>query len=517
MADVDKKVKVTMEAQDNTGAAFSSLGKNIGAVQTSSNNLGSALTKLGALGAGLYAGSKLLSFFSDATKLAMEDMEMTDQLTAAMGRLGLAASMPELDLFISKMSKLGQAGSDTSKGLTQLIQATKSTNEAVYLSKLASDLAASGMGDYNSNVDALSSLFLGRFKQAATQFGINIKENSNAVEILNEIEKKVTRTTEEMADTTVGRVKAMSNAWEELKGRVGTFALGVFNATEGILGLLESWKNFCKGLFGIGKEAEKAVDAQIKKSEELGEAEAERHAAQLKDADEQKSANDKVAESFRTLSKNIINSFDQQEKAISDLRKAMRELDEQLGDQISKSDERFKEDVKNAARSAKERIEGIDKQIASEESSRSAGFRTRISELEKEKAKEQAIIDKAGGFVTGINEEISKDAIDILREQHEKEIKEIQGQAEKKRLELQKEELERQKFLLESKISISKPGFFESATGEAGTFLGNIGGGAVQNSFVFNFNGDVSDIETLKKAVIGALDRQATLKGVGGK
>jgi hypothetical protein len=53
-----------------------------------------------------------------------------------------------------------------------------------------------------------------------------------------------------------------------------------------------------------------------------------------------------------------------------------------------------------------------------------------------------------------------------------------------------------------------------SAPTALSTFGGPIGQG-IQN--IFNFNGDVSDIDSLKKAVVGALNREAQLRGTAGK
>ena len=44
MADVEKKMQVKFDAQDNTKGAFASLGQNVQKLQGSTNSLNSALT-----------------------------------------------------------------------------------------------------------------------------------------------------------------------------------------------------------------------------------------------------------------------------------------------------------------------------------------------------------------------------------------------------------------------------------------------------------------------------------------
>lgn len=517
MADAEKNLKVKVGAEDNTGAAFKSVGKNIQDLQGSTNSLASGLTKLGIAGAALFVGSKLLSFFGNSIKLALEDETATFQLTAALNHLGQATQGPELDAFINKMVKLGQAENDTSKGLTRLIQTTSNAKEAIYISNLATELAASGMGDYSSNIEALNSLLLGRFRQAAAQFGINMKENSTALDALNEIEKKVTVTTSTMLDTMAGKLKSAQTQWDEFKSHVGSGLLSIGNwfaePFNDIINDIGRWTGKTKDVTEATKEQEEAT---LK----AGKAAAAAQAQKQEDFAAQQAAASKTADAFRQLSKNIVSSFQDQEKAIASLRNTMSDLDEQLNEDIAKSDESYKKDVAAVARSAKDKMDSIDKQIADEKSSMSMGWRTRIDELTKEKAKEQNIIDKAGGVVLDIQTELKKDEFDLLTESHAKEFQEMKDATEKSKLEAQKEILERQVFLLKSGIQVKQPGFFEKATAEGTSFLGSIGAGTIQQSLIFNFNGAVAGDDGIKKIIqqmVDELNRQATLRGISGK
>ena len=113
--------------------------------------------------------------------------------------------------------------------------------------------------------------------------------------------------------------------------------------------------------------------------------------------------------------------------------------------------------------------------------------------------------------------EVAKDEFTILKEKHDKELAEIKSQATAKKDELTKEEQARIDFLEKNKASIGTAGFFSSGVKQQDTFLGGLGLSSAQQQFIFNFNGDVSDIETLKKTIIDMLNREATLRGVSGK
>lgn len=517
MADAEKNIKVKMGAEDNTGTAFKSVGKNIQILQGSTASLSAGLTKLGMVGAALFAGRELLSFFGESIRLALEDETATFRLTAALKKLGIQAVAPELDSFINKMVKLGQGESETTAGLTRFIQSTGSAKQAIYLSTLATELAASGMGTYSGNVEALNSLLLGRTRAALATFGIETEKNIEIVDALDKIESKLTVTTSTMLDTMGGKLKSASTQWDEFKSHVGAGLLNIGNWFAGpfntVINDIERWMGKTKEQTQTTEEQEKAVLAEGKAEVIAG---AQREAA-LKAQEE---AADKTADAFRTLSKNIVSSFKDQQKAIAELKSTLADLDEQLNEDIAKSDENYQKDVANLARAAKERVDEIDRQIADEKSSMSQGWRGRIADLEAERAKENDILAKAASKGIDIQTETKKDEFDLLAESHANELKEMQDAAEKKKLETNKEILERQKFLLESGVAIAKPGFFEKATAEETSFLGAIGAGTTQQSFVFNFNGAVAGDEGIKKIIqqmIDELNRQATLRGIGGK
>ena len=514
MADNTTEQKVIFTAEDKTKDAFKSLGDNVKKINSSTDLLSSGLTKLGAIGAGLFAANTLKDFFQDSLTKALEDETAIVRLTAAVDKLGIVAQQPMIDAFIDKMVNLGQESSTTADGLTKLIRISGDVNQAIYLSKLASDLAASGMGDYESNVSSLSNLLLGRSRQAAQSFGIDMRENATTLEILNEIEKKVTVSTEKMADTMAGKLKTAQTQWDEFKSKVG-------NASISILGWLsEPFNNVIDQITGAQKESAKTTEKMLDDAEKLGKQEVANAAKKQEDAQKQKDLNDKLKESFRDLSKNIVASFKEQEKAISNLNSEITDLDAKLNEDLEKSKEKYQADVTELARRAEDRIKDIDKQIVDEKQAMNKGWRSKITELEAEKAKEQAVIDRANGSVSNLSEELAKSEFDLLTESHDKEIKEIQDQAQKKKDELQKEIDARTRLMLENEVKILTPGFYESATGEANTFLGSIGATSNNQSIVFNFNDAVAGDDGIKKIIsqtIEALNRDAALKGIGGK
>jgi phage host-nuclease inhibitor protein Gam len=209
-----------------------------------------------------------------------------------------------------------------------------------------------------------------------------------------------------------------------------------------------------------------------------------------------------------------------QQKAIDALQKSMKDLDKAMQDDLAKSQENYRQSVGDMARAAKDKIEQIDKDIEDEKKSRNQGWRTKVAELEKQKAEQQNIINRAGNEIGDIQNEVNKDDLTLLAEKHAKEMAAIKQQASDKKAEMQKEVDERNAFASGLWAKIGEKGFADKAISESMSFLGSIGSGPIQQSFIFNLPGVVAGDEGVRNIIMQAiaeLNRQATLRNVGGK
>ena len=231
-------------------------------------------------------------------------------------------------------------------------------------------------------------------------------------------------------------------------------------------------------------------------------------------ADDAEDTAKRIKSAFETISSKIVKSFEQQTKAVNNLREELENLDKETNKQLKTAEERYNEELKNRAISSRKRIEQIEKQIEEERKAMNTGWRTRIKELEQEKEKEQAIINAVGKNITNINSEIAKDELTILRESYDKEIAEIKSNADEKRKLAEEEINQRQTFMGNQAGFLTTEGISKLVADEQ-TFAGKMGYG--QHSYVFNFNGDVNDKEALMKAIVDLLNRQSQLKQYSGE
>lgn len=537
MEEIQAKVKLSAEGDDKVAAAFNKVGNSANKLQKETNNLGMTFGKLAGWFGLAFGASQVIKFFNDAGNEAMKDAEATKLLKLKLDAIGISYkdTSKDIDEFISKMYSLGRADTETTQSLTKFVGITKDINKSMQLTKMASDLAASGVNDFNSNVDNLQKVLLNRGVFAMREFGIAIKDNMTIGEQLDAIQKKITRTTEEWAETTEGKQARMKETWAELKEQMGGVALffkntwaemflAVFGGAEKKIGdfgknlvknfampvwrvmdtLKDTFTGKFKEIFDVeGREKQLnekfdklwnsvvGTDIEGKKDNSLD------YLNNLTDGlnnlgNEADKTAEKMRDTFKDLSKSIIKEFTDQRNEIKKLK-----------DELKSLDETHEEALKDMARNSQENLDKIDKDIAEEKATMNKGWRTRIEDLEKQKAKEQGIISRISGKVSNLPSELSKDELTLLEEDYQKE-----------KLTKQKDILEREKFLTERAVDISKPGFFNSYIKENQSFLGQVGAGGIANSFVFNFNGDVNDKDALIRTITDILNREATLRGV---
>ena len=571
MADSKKQlvVKLSAEGVQQIVDAFTKVGKASKDLETKTGSLGSAMKTLAGYAATYFAASKFISFLKDSTKEAIEQEKATGLLIGRVEQVGLKYqdAKKEIDKFVLSMQAMGRVDEDTQDSIGRLILQTKNVEQAIKLTKLASDLAASGYGTMAENADNLQKVLSGRGAFALRAYRLEAIENATVMEQLAAIQGRVTLTTEQWAQSTAGSMATLEATWKQFKENVGNIILPALKTITQELNtmgdavtntsvtwtqmmgekfnslvlkaqtvfhqllkpieggdIIGSFKKVLEDIKVDFQTIDKLQEDHFKIIEKGSTAASEATKGATDDlgeyADTADKAGDDIKNAFKDISKSIVQAFNDQEKAIKDLREEMGKLDDDLNADISKSNEKYQEDVKNLARKAQDHIDTINKQIADEQSSENAGWRTRIEQLQAEKAKEQAIINKAGGVVTDIQTAIAQDEFEILRESHNKELNEIQTTADKKKVELDAEIKARTDYLNNIQKMVTAPGFYGSATGQGTSFLGAIGAAPVQQSLVFNFNGGVAGDAGIKKIItdtIAELNRQATLRGVSGK
>ena len=246
MADITKTAQVKVDFVDNTKSGIASFSSGLENINKSSGMLTDGLKSLGLIVGGLFAGKQILNFFEGITKRAMDDEIATTRLNGAFQAIGstLTNLSPQISEFEDYMQSLGQHVSDTQDSLTKLIRVTGDVNMALKLSKLASDLTASGILDLQSNTDALANLMNGRARMAAAAYGFAVKDAITPTEALALIQTKLNTTLEQYANTSAGKITKIKTQWDEFKGFLGTALLpilgGVMDSISGITGGLET-------------------------------------------------------------------------------------------------------------------------------------------------------------------------------------------------------------------------------------------------------------------------------------
>ena len=576
MADQEKTFGIKFNVdKGNTDAAFASLGNSIGGVEKKASSLSTGLVGLGRTLVGIFAGYQIGRFFMSSAEEAGKAEAAVAQLNAVLKSTGNAAGLTANEILkLSKELQRETAFGDEAVTSAQSLLLTftnikkdifpQATRTILDMSvALGQDLSSSAvqlgkaLQDPILGVTALRRVGV-NFNTSQTEMIKKMVETGRAAEaqayILKELSTEFGGSAQAELQSYTGKVKQMQNTWGDFKEVVGNALIPSFEA------ILTGFATITQAGTDAGESVARTFGIKLKSaflgfgalvtslnpfSENFGKAGFEKLIGDIVDMENEdikkfKDAQDKLANlltgngvdsgitdaadtiesAFRDVSKAVVSSLADQEKAINNLRKSMIDLDKQTEDSLSKANDNYDTQVTNLARNAKKKKEELEKQIEQEKSTQGAGFRTRISELEAEKAKEQAIIDKAGGVVSDLNSELAKDEFDTLKESHDKELAEIKRAAEEKKAETQSEIDARRTNVALIQGTVGASDFYAQAGKEGSTFAGSIGAGGIQQILQFTFNGDVAGDEAIakiKKSVIDALDRQATLRKIGAK
>jgi hypothetical protein len=187
---------------------------------------------------GLSVATTFVKGSVDAMVEAESQMDLVRGVITSMGK-SYDEVIPKIQDFAKSMSDMGRDEEDVYLATVKLAKLVGGDlTQGMKLAKLASDLTASGYGDLSSNVDNLSKVIIGKGNRALLEYRINVSKNATVTEQMDAITKKVTRTTEQWAQTTQGKIATASEAWKNFQENVGQI-FGPFLGTA-----LSNWNTF---------------------------------------------------------------------------------------------------------------------------------------------------------------------------------------------------------------------------------------------------------------------------------
>lgn len=214
--------------------AFLQTGKAAEGLEKQTGILGTSLGKLGAYAVSFFAFYKVVDFFKSSTEEAMKANSAWKLTASNIERAGISYAKvgAEVEAFAKKMQSLGRSDEETALATSRLTVRTGDVNKAMKLTKLASDLAASGVGTYAENIDTMERVASGRGARSVRLLTGFYKENSTVLEQTTALQGRVTQTTDQWAKTTEGSIAVMYASWDELKEQIGnSFLIAMSNAS----------------------------------------------------------------------------------------------------------------------------------------------------------------------------------------------------------------------------------------------------------------------------------------------
>lgn len=417
-------------------------------------------------------------FVVDSAKAFIEAENKMSLVKNTVESLGVAydSVKPQIEEFSQKMSRLGVDDEQAALSMVKLAKAAGGDfAKGMQLAKLASDLTASGIGDLESNTDNLQKILIGKGARALLEYKINLDDTATTAEQLNAVQKKVTRTTEEYADTTEGKVKIMQEAFENLKEEIGQgFILAIQDAISAGKGLnntldtiTESGKmgravifSLTNVLVGVGQASvafAKTVASPIAALEMLWIRVKEGKEAAAAFKEEYTNGINKSLEGFGHAMNNAINPIDGMTKAQQELEAQSKQTGntaDLVGDKVKNANKLSAEEVekhKKAVQDLKDKYNEATAKIADDLSSLEASHKEKLDSITDSIAKvKQSLKDLEESYNRNKTDDTQSVADQIVAS--EKKVAELQKEinaetSDDRRASLQQDLAEEQKNL----------------------------------------------------------------------
>lgn len=213
----EQQVKVVIQGEDKTGAAFKSASQNVGILNKDVTGLAKVL------GGGLLAaGAGLTAFLYSSAKGAAQAEVQISQVTTTLTAMGSAAlKNKEAILQASQAAiKLGFDDEAAALSITRFYQATGDLTKAMDLNNLAMDLARAKNLDLATATQLVNQV-LGGNGRALKQYQIDLKESATPLEALGELHEKVKGQAEAFAGTFQGQMAILNESVSNLKDTIG--------------------------------------------------------------------------------------------------------------------------------------------------------------------------------------------------------------------------------------------------------------------------------------------------------
>ena len=176
------------------------------------------------------AVGKSVEVIKESLQIANEEIREHAKVVGQLQSVGVAWEDvgDQVDAFTDKMKNLGVDDADVAlANLTQALQGDLA--KGFELTKMASDLASSGYGTFEEQVDSLTKIIAGKGAREMVKYGVAISDNASITEQLNAVQSRAVIKTEDWADTIEGATKRVEIAQRSIKEAIGKGMLVAFD------------------------------------------------------------------------------------------------------------------------------------------------------------------------------------------------------------------------------------------------------------------------------------------------
>jgi hypothetical protein len=208
-----------------------------------------AVGQAGAAIAAAFAGGAILSFAKQSVTAALEDQRAQQRLAKTLQNVTAANKdqVAAVEASIAAMQRqFAVADDELRPAFETIVRATKDVGQAQQLLKLALDISA-GSGKNLQDVSVALVKAMGGQTRGLKELGITLKDTEgkalSADEIFSQLRATFAGQADELANSQVGKLKAVGIQYEELKETVGMALLPALTQLADIAQTLFGWFN----------------------------------------------------------------------------------------------------------------------------------------------------------------------------------------------------------------------------------------------------------------------------------
>lgn len=240
----DKALREAVTSLHGVQKEMGAIGAEARKLESQTEKTGISIRQMAAHVVAFFAASAIVRFAKDALEGFLQTRRGIAAIGSELRQLNQSASIGAVKSLVDELGRTGRVTSgETIPALSQLIGITRSAAAAMELVRIAGTASSSGMGEFSTIIDSLTSLLRGRTEPAALALGVAFQDISGkaltASQIYSQWKEKVEAVSGSMSEQD-NSLRELRGRWDGLKDAVGEAIAPIADRLPGAMRVVEA-------------------------------------------------------------------------------------------------------------------------------------------------------------------------------------------------------------------------------------------------------------------------------------